>query len=486
VAEARTLRDGRFVLLQPIGEGAQGRTYEAVDKREGRVVAIKRFDVRGATSWKDVELAEREARVLQSLSHPKLPAYIDHFEEDGALYLVMDKVEGESLVAYRKRVGAMGEEEIWRLLRDASAVLDYLHGRVPPVIHRDLKPGNVIRRPDGSFAFVDFGAVRDKLRPRGGSTVVGTFGYMAPEQVQGRALPASDVYAIGATALALLTGSEPEDLPHRGLSIDVRQALRDRASSRVRPDDDRREREMGTPRLADVLARMLDPDPDRRASRIAPLLSQAPPRTYHDSWDPRYSERVARRAERRARHAARRLERAARRQSRWQNAHDWQERRRHPFPWPARLFFAIGFTLGIVAVFLATKRLVPFVLLVLSAFFARRPLSAAARAVSRAGDTALAGMMASRRWFLRGDSAEGEETPASAAGRDAGGSGRGKGSEEDHDHDHYEERQRIENQERIGDRQRIEEPERLDKSEEGDQDEEWDSAGESARRRSGR
>src|SRR5260370_36400387 len=103
------LRDGRFVLLEPIGEGAQGRTFDGVDKREGRAVAIKRFDVRGARTWKGVGLAEREARVLQSLSHPKLPAYIDHFEEDGAPYLVMEKIDGETLFARHKRAAALAE-----------------------------------------------------------------------------------------------------------------------------------------------------------------------------------------------------------------------------------------------------------------------------------------------------------------------------------------------------------------------------------------
>lgn len=255
---ASPLRDGRYVLVRPLGEGAHGETFEARDEKDGRQVAIKRFSVRGASSWKDVELAEREARVLASLHHPKLPAYLDRFEEDGALYLVMELIEGESLASMRKRGASLGEADVVRLLRDASEVLDYLHGRAPPVIHRDLKPGNVIRRPDGSFAFVDFGAVRDKLRPDGGSTVVGTFGYMAPEQFQGRAQPASDVYAIGATALAMLTGEEPERLPHEGLAIDVERALRGAAR----------------PALARVLARMLEPDPDVRPSRIAPLLDE--------------------------------------------------------------------------------------------------------------------------------------------------------------------------------------------------------------------
>jgi serine/threonine protein kinase len=252
-----SLRGGRFRILGLLGEGTQGRTYDGVDAREGRPVAIKRFDVRGATAWKDVELAEREARVLQALSHPRLPRYIDRFEEDGALYLVMDKIEGESLAVVRKREGAIGEREVARLLRDAAEVLAYLHGRSPPVIHRDLKPANVIRRPDGSFAFVDFGAVRDKLRPEGGSTVVGTFGYMAPEQFQGRALPASDVYAMGATAVSMLAGREPEELPHKGLSLDVRAALAGRASDR----------------MIAVLEKMVEPDPDRRAGSIAALLT---------------------------------------------------------------------------------------------------------------------------------------------------------------------------------------------------------------------
>src|SRR6185312_10957150 len=129
--------------------------------------------------------------------------------------------EGATLASLRRRGVTFGEAEIVRLLRDAADVLRYLHGRAPPIVHRDIKPGNVIWRLDGSFAFIDFGAVRDRMKPEGGSTVVGTFGYMAPEQFQGRALPASDVYAVGATALSVLTGREPEDLPHKGLRIDV-------------------------------------------------------------------------------------------------------------------------------------------------------------------------------------------------------------------------------------------------------------------------
>jgi hypothetical protein len=251
-------RDGRYVVTTVLGEGSQGETLEAVDKLRGCPVAVKRFRIKGARSWKDVELAEREARVLASLDHPNLPRYVEHFEEGGCLFLVTERIEGTSLSALKASHVSFSESDVLRLLDDARSALGYLHRRAPPVIHRDIKPGNVIRRPDGSYAFVDFGAVRDSLKPEGGSTVVGTFGFMAPEQFQGRALPASDVYSVGATALSMLTGRDPEQLPHVGLGIDVRRALGPTAN----------------PELVAALTAMLEPDPDRRVSGV-PSLREA-------------------------------------------------------------------------------------------------------------------------------------------------------------------------------------------------------------------
>jgi len=260
----RSLRDGRYVISGLLGSGTQGATVEAVDKRNGRLVAIKRFQVRGARTWKDVELAEREARVLSKLSHPLLPRAIEHFEEAGALYLVMERIEGQTLALLHR----LERDEVVRFLHCVARILEYLHGRTPPVIHRDIKPSNVIRRQPvagegpAEFVVVDFGSVRDSLEPAGGSTVVGTFGYMAPEQFQGRAKPASDVYAVGVCALRMLTGIEPEDLPHRGLAIDVAAALGD-----------------GDPALVRALTAMVEPDPDARAGSLEPLLAglAAPP-----------------------------------------------------------------------------------------------------------------------------------------------------------------------------------------------------------------
>lgn len=279
----KEIRSGRYTLLRTLGEGSQGETWEArtndvaatrpdpknlardfdtyvrraksdahLDRNPRGLVAIKCFRLGKAKAWKDVELAEREATTLATLDHPKLPRYLEHFEEDGALYLVMEKIEGESLAP-----GKTNGVDVVRMLQDIGEALAYLHGRSPSLVHRDVKPGNIIRRPDGTYALVDFGAVRDRLKPTGGSTVVGTFGYMAPEQFQGRASPQSDLYALGATAIAMMTGRQPEDLPHEGLGIDVKASL-----------------PRGTPRaLTKALTAMLAPDPDHRASSIDEALA---------------------------------------------------------------------------------------------------------------------------------------------------------------------------------------------------------------------
>jgi len=409
-----TLRSGRYAVVKLLGEGGQASTFEAVDKQRGKLVAIKRFRVRGAKSWKEVELAEREAHVLASLDHPLVPRYVEHFEEGGDLYLVTEKIEGQSLAAFKKSGGRLSEAELLRFLRDASSALDYLHRRAPPVIHRDLKPSNIIRRPDGSFAFIDFGSVRDKLKPEGGSTVVGTFGYMAPEQFQGRAMPVSDVYAIGATAMAMITGREPEELPHKGLAIDVAAALAGQGTS---------------PALIEALTLMLNPDPDARPARIAPLLlelyNKAKARASHPSWSgaeaqqsSKTSKKERRREERERRHAARRAERAKRWDELWGSSGErwsaewqeegerlrsqmeaegervraqmerWQKRRRGPFlPWPILVIVTISLVLAQVAVTIALRVVVPIVFSLLSVVFGKG-MRDAAKQVSRAGETA--------------------------------------------------------------------------------------------------
>ena len=385
---------GRYVVMGSLGAGSQGETLEAVDKRQGRPVAIKRFTLRGAKSWKDVELAEREATVLAALNHPSLPRYVEHFEENGALYLVMEKVEGESLAARRRRKAPLDYEQVLRFLREAATSLAYLHGQTPPIVHRDIKPGNVILRPDGSYCLVDFGSVRDRLKPEGGSTVVGTFGFMAPEQFQGRAAPVSDVYAVGATALCLVTGREPEDLPHKGLGIDVESALRGQVDKR----------------LIQALRSMLEPDPDKRAPSVenallvAGLAAPSPSGSgmaeaakkarrarleaearsagrgpahhgysaqaeQHATGKGRRAEREARRyaekVERQARNAAKREERRADRRARRYGAGNWQRPHR---PVPPGIFLGIVILLALRVASVATFALFQVLLPLLFTF----------------------------------------------------------------------------------------------------------------------
>jgi hypothetical protein len=296
----------------------------------------------------------------------------------------------------------MPEADVLRLLRDADVVLTYLHGRSPAVIHRDLKPSNVIQRPDGSFAFVDFGAVRDHLRVEGGSTVVGTFGYMAPEQFQGRAGPASDVYAVGATAIAMLTGIEPEKLPHRGLAVDVDAALRGRASGRMR----------------EVLGRMLEPDPDKRATRIGPLLGGA--------WGPSSPRGAARRQpdaawdfgdSRQSRRAARRAAKHARRQARRHGYGDGPFR----LPFVLRLPIGLAFMVAHLGVAVALQVVVPLVLSILSIVFGEA-LRRAARQVVVAGRHAGESLEDARAQV-----ASGWGPPEEGAGRGASGAGESEG-----------------------------------------------------------
>lgn len=389
--DVQSLRDGRYVLMGTLGSGSQGETLEAVDKREGRAVAIKRFTIRGAKSWKDVELAEREATVLAALNHPGLPRYIEHFEEDGALYLVMEKVEGESLWARRKRGARLDQEQVVRFLHEAAGCLRYLHGHAPPIVHRDIKPGNVILRPDGSYCLVDFGSVRDRLKPEGGSTVVGTFGFMAPEQFQGRAAPGSDVYAVGATALSLLTGNEPEDLPHKGLGIDVEAALRGQVDRR----------------LIGALRSMLEPDPERRVQSLDQALSahglsgptsgespaQAAKRARRarietDGYETveRDARRQGRKAEKQARRDARRAERHARRAARWHHA--------GPPVLPARLlglFLLVAFQVARVGTFALFQVLLPTLFTILTVVGGKRMYQRGRRMIEigQAGDRGL-------------------------------------------------------------------------------------------------
>ena len=211
------LLDARYRLDTIVGRGAMGVTYRAERLSDGRIVAIKELPFRRIDAVKTKAMFAREARVLEQLDHPGIPAYLDDFlggvGKNLSLYLVQTFVEGQTLKA-EMTARRWREDEVLALIADVADILVYLHELSPPVIHRDIKPGNIMRRADDSLALIDFGAVRDALDDEhtGGSTVVGTYGFMAPEQFRGDASPASDLYALGATAVALLSRKTPDTM----------------------------------------------------------------------------------------------------------------------------------------------------------------------------------------------------------------------------------------------------------------------------------
>lgn len=207
----------RYRLEAVVGRGASGVTYRATDTRAGGAVAVKELPLRHAPA-DVVARAEREARVLGELDHDRIPALVDHFTsgvgKQRAFYLVQRFVDGPTLAEEMAR-RRYTEDEVLGVLDAVLEVLEYLHALRPPVVHRDLKPGNIMRRTaDGALVLVDFGTVREVLDdPRlGGSTVAGTYGYMAPEQFRGEAEPRTDLYAVGVLGVVLLSRRDPLDL----------------------------------------------------------------------------------------------------------------------------------------------------------------------------------------------------------------------------------------------------------------------------------
>lgn len=208
-----TRLNGRWVLEQMVGHGASGYTWRARDAESGEVVAIKELSFRRLTDIKAIELFEREVRALESITHPGIPKFIDEFtvEEDRfvSAYLVQEFIDG-SVINLNQRTT---EAKVLEFLEEMASLLDVIHSMRPPVIHRDIKPANVMRRKDGRYVLIDFGAIRASTeKSMGGSTMAGTPGYMAPEQLLGKAEPASDFYGLGATAVAMLAGQDAHDL----------------------------------------------------------------------------------------------------------------------------------------------------------------------------------------------------------------------------------------------------------------------------------
>ena len=235
----RVLKE-RYAIQQSLGKNGGRQTLLARDLQTQELVVIKILTFSADFQWDDLKLFEREATTLQSLSHPAIPGYLDHFEfqtpKTKGFALVQSYIEAKSLAEWVELGRNFNEKEIKQIAKNLLEILVYLQHQNPPVIHRDIKPSNILladRSPLkqkhsalnkggwlGEVYLVDFGSVQT-LAAREGSTVtvVGTYGYMPPEQFGGRAVPASDLYGLGATLIYLVTGVHPAELPQEDLRI---------------------------------------------------------------------------------------------------------------------------------------------------------------------------------------------------------------------------------------------------------------------------
>jgi serine/threonine protein kinase len=228
----------KYRLQQKLSNNLIRQTWLAENIVSQEKVIVKLLPFSPQTQWQDIKLFEREAQVLQHLKLPQIPHYLDYFSVDkemgGGLpwfALVHDYIPGSSLQELLKTGKTFTEAQVKDIAQQLLKILISLHELSPPVLHRDLKPSNIIQGKNGKIYLVDFGAVQEKARAEGVTfTVVGTGGYAPPEQLWGRAVAASDLYALGATLVHLLTGIAPGELPQ------YRMRLRFRDKAKVSPD----------------------------------------------------------------------------------------------------------------------------------------------------------------------------------------------------------------------------------------------------------
>ncbi|MCU0534352.1 MAG: serine/threonine protein kinase, partial [Hydrococcus sp. Prado102] len=218
----RVLRD-RYHINSLLGRKTGRRTFLANDLQTRSPVVIKLLLFDPDFIWDDLKLFEREGETLKSLDCPAIPKYLDSFEVDTEIgkgfALVQSYIEARSLQEWIQLGRRFSEEELRVLAKELLQILDYLHTRHPPVIHRDIKPSNILLGDRsgnhfGTIYLVDFGSVQTAAHS-GTITIVGTYGYMPPEQFGGKTTPASDLYGLGATLIYLLTRIHPADLPIR-------------------------------------------------------------------------------------------------------------------------------------------------------------------------------------------------------------------------------------------------------------------------------
>ena len=275
-----TIADGRYRVERVLGVGAMAKVLLAHDAELGREVAVKLLDEALAADPSFRARFAREARVAAGLSHPNIVTIFDVGEADGRPFIVMELVPGRTLEERLRREGALRASDVLAIARQVCDGLEHAHSN--GLVHRDLKPGNLIERDDGTVKIADFGIARavegTELTETG--TVVGTAAYLAPEQAEaGTVSPATDLFALGAVLYELVTGRQPwkidslaelaarREAPPPELPSDTPPGLRAAIERCLQPEPEDR------PSSAAEVARLLD-DRDEDATVVIPRTAR--------------------------------------------------------------------------------------------------------------------------------------------------------------------------------------------------------------------
>lgn len=259
----------RYEVERQLGKKSGRWTLLARDLITDLPVILKVLFIDEQMAPDDLKLFKREVNILQTLNYPATPRYLGFFEinlpRDGkALALIQSYMEGKSMHRYLEEQRLLTEAETRQVAGMILEILIYLHSQQPPIIHRDIKPGNILLSEDpdqlvSTVHLVDFGSVKS-LSPSDGTTfsLVGTDGYIPPEQMGRRAVTASDLYGLGMTLVSGLTGLDPQDMPKRGFRVELEKILN------VSPD------------LLAWLTQMTEPELPRRFRQAEEALSALP------------------------------------------------------------------------------------------------------------------------------------------------------------------------------------------------------------------
>lgn len=216
--EIGSLVDGKYKILNEVGHGGMSIVYLAMNEKANKQWAIKEVRKDGV---KDFEVVKQslvaETDMLKKLNHPYLPDIVDVIEDDDRFLIVMDYIQGNSLSKAIEEYGALPQDDVIHWAKQLCDVLGYLHSQNPPIIYRDMKPANIMLKPDGNITLIDFGTAREfKEKNLADTTCLGTMGYAAPEQFggMGQTDGRTDIYCLGATLYHLVTGKTPCEPPY--------------------------------------------------------------------------------------------------------------------------------------------------------------------------------------------------------------------------------------------------------------------------------